>query len=188
LREGINLATRPWQPRRSILLGWLVLVLALVGSVYHVSWSLGAREELDTLHDRVEADERKLEEIERQLDAGRRRLETADAKQVFSRLAALRAVGSLETMPATDVLSLLARVLPDKSRVIHLSLHATPPERSMRFEALTSDSSDASTILVRLTRSRVVRSAKVLEERPRKGGDFHLRIEAELAAPEAEIP
>lgn len=152
----------------------------------HASWAIHIWLGVDRLEERRKAAQQRLDIVEAQLEREERWLAGPEVRGAFRRLAALRAAGVLDAVAATDVLALLENVLPESTRVLNLNLHATPPTPAVRLEAVSSDSRDATTILMRLTRSGMVSSADVLEERRRQDGDYHLRIEADLTTPGTE--
>jgi hypothetical protein len=181
LKPGLNLATRPvsaFGVFRAV--GWFVALLGLVGSVIHLHAAMTARRGTEVLREDVERLESRLAVMERGMVEAQEALASPASSEVIRMLVAVEASGAIRAASPTQVLTMLAEVLPPKARVLSLKLQSSSPQPELVLEAMAESSEPAARLLGELSHYPSVIRAAILDERHLESGEIHLRIRVVL--------
>lgn len=170
MNAGIYLGPRKstWHRARA-----LFLVFAAILTLVHGVERYRQRQEVVMLRG-------ELALIERALSATLSSDSPYESRAVMWQLRAVSESGVAEAIPATELLKLLERTLPDRVALVALSVDLTPPRVSLTIEARAERAEDVTELQKSIASSKRVAATQLLEERRASDGLLTIRLQVDL--------
>ncbi len=170
MNAGIHLG-----PRKSSWgqAGALLLVFAAVLTLFHGIERYRERRELAALGGELAAVEG---ELSRALSSD----SLHESRAVLWQLRAVFESGVAEAIPATELLKLLERTLPDRVALVDVSIDPIPPRASLTIEARAERAADVTELQKNVASSPRVAATQLLEERRAPDGLLTIRLQVDL--------
>ena len=170
MNAGIYLGPRKstWHRARALFLAFAA-VLTLVHGVERYR----QRQEVATLRG-------KLAVVERELSTTPSSDSLYESRAVMWQLRAVSESGVAEAIPATELLKLLERTLPDRVALVSLSMDPIPPRVSLTIEARAERAADVTELQKSIASLKRVAATQLLEERRAPDGLLMIRLQVDL--------
>lgn len=170
MNAGIYLGPRKstWHRARALFLAFAA-VLTLVHGVERYR----QRQEVATLRG-------ELGVVERELSTTPSSDSRYESRAVMWQLRAVSESGVAEAIPATELLKLLERTLPDRVALVSLSMDPIPPRASLTIEARAERAEDVTELQKSIASSKRVAATQLLEERRAPDGLLMIRLQVDL--------
>jgi hypothetical protein len=161
----------------------IMVLAALVASGVHVAVFVRNARAVKDLKDEIAKIETQRTETADELDASRARISGPSAQKLIRELIAIEGSGITRSVPPAQILSELARVIPDDAKTLSVELETSLPEQKLQLEVVSDSTEAAEQLLEGLSQSPMVVEAEILDERHGTDGGIYLRIGAELTLP-----
>ncbi len=162
-------------PRKSAWLRAKALILAFVGisTLFHGVERYAQRQEVVTLRGELAAIE---EELSRTLSSNA----PNESRAVMWQLRAVSESGVAGAIPATELLKLLERTLPDGVALVAVTIDPIPPRASLTIEARAAREADVTELQKNVASAPRVAATQLLEERRAPDGLLTIRLQVDL--------
>lgn len=150
----------------------LLVVFAVIGTLFHLGIYLRQVRALDAVRSDVEGREDGF--------ANAASKPSADERAVVARLAALSASGAPTSIPTTELLQLVAHALPDEVALVGVSFDPSTSPPSLLVDALARREEEVSLFERRMAASSRVAATRLLGERSASDGTLSVRLQVDL--------
>ena len=158
-------------------LGRLLVLFAVIGTLFHLGIYLRQVHELDVLRSDFERREGAIVSAASELAEGER---GEDERAVLARLRALSESGAPTTISLTELLRLVGSALPDEVALVGASLEPSSSPPSLLVEAVARREEDVTALERRLAASSRVAATRLLGERSAVDGTLSVRLQVDL--------